>query len=393
MTINNLYIHNFKILMNKEFRLSRFNVFIGPNGSGKSSVLQALAVAKYVLHNKDTKYIPYPMPRSPADLRNVLHRDRPFIVKLSGTFYYQHKDLGDFAIETFIEVNDYDVKEHRLLRVSVDSETILTESDIPKEGSKTIEVKGKTIEVSYAGIRIPVNERSSTVLGSRMLLWNVWFIPTVRGEADIVASPSPEIGLRYYQLLGLLASNHKLKRDVSRVLSEILGYRFELDLRLVSSQQWALENLIYGYERGRAINFAIEAFGCAQLIYLLVYMLTINEGSTICIEEPEIHLHPASQARLVEKLVDIADRRKLQLIITTHSEHVLLKFLNLVARKNISKDDVKVYYFKRDSEKPIAIVEELPITETGELVGGLKGFFEHEVGMLEEFIKARISNR
>jgi len=393
MMIDDLYIHNFKILIDKWFKLSQFNVFIGPNGSGKSSVLQALAVARYVLYDRDAKYIPYPMPRSPVDLRHVLHRDKPFIIKLSGTFYYQHKDLGNLAIKAFIEVNDYSVKERRLLQVSIDSKTILSESDIPKEGSKTIEVEGKTIEVTRTRIRIPVNERSVTTLEPRRLLWNVWFIPTVRGEADIATSPSPEIGLRYHQLLGLLASNHKLKRDVSRVLSEILGYRFELDLRLVSSQQWALENLIYGYEKGKAINFAIEAFGCAQLIYLLVYMLAVNEGSTICIEEPEIHLHPASQARLVEKLVDIARKRKLQLIITTHSEHVLLKFLNLVARKEISKDDVKVYYFVRDPENPVAILEELPITETGELVGGLKGFFEHEVEMLEEFLKARISSR
>lgn len=159
MTINNLHVYNFKVLIDNEFKLSRFNVFIGPNGSGKSSVLQALAMAKYASlgYHKDPKSIPYPAPESPIDLRNILNRDRPFIIRLSGAFYYRDKDLGNIAIESFIEVSDYNVREQKILRISVDSKTILAEGDIPGEGFKAIEVKGKTIEVSRAEIRVSID--------------------------------------------------------------------------------------------------------------------------------------------------------------------------------------------------------------------------------------------
>ena len=33
-----------------------------------------------------------------------------FIIKVSGAFYYRHKDLGNLALEAFIEVNDYSAK-------------------------------------------------------------------------------------------------------------------------------------------------------------------------------------------------------------------------------------------------------------------------------------------
>jgi len=196
----------------------------------------------------------------------------------------------------------------------------------------------------------------------------------------------------------MLSSELKLKQDLGLILREVLEYPLELDLRLIETKSvggdmWSLENVSYGREKEKSINFALEAFGASQLAYLLAYVLSAGEGSTICIEEPEIHLHPASQARLVKKLVEIAKERGLQLIITTHSEHILLKFLNLVVAKEVSKDDLRVYYFERDPEKPVTKVEELQVTESGELVGGLKGFFEHEVRMLEEFLKARASSR
>jgi len=67
-----------------------------------------LAVAKYALFRSGD--IPYPIPGSAVDFRHVLYRDKPFIIKVSGAFYYRHKDLGNLALEAFIEVNDYSAK-------------------------------------------------------------------------------------------------------------------------------------------------------------------------------------------------------------------------------------------------------------------------------------------
>jgi len=103
--------------------------------------------------------------------------------------------------------------------------------------------------------------------------------------------------------------------------------------------------------------------------------------------------HPASQAKLEGTLVKLAKERSLQLIIMTRSEHVLLKFLNLVVKGVISHRELKVYYFERDEEKPRAHIEELKVTEKGRLVDGLKGFIEHEVAELEEYIKAESGDR
>lgn len=59
------------------------------------------------------------------------------------------------------------------------------------------------------------------------------------------------------------------------------------------------------------------------VITLLTLLDKAPAGSLIVIEEIEAALHPAAQTRLVEALLDIAERKKLQIIGSTHSHHVL----------------------------------------------------------------------
>ncbi len=55
-------------------------------------------------------------------------------------------------------------------------------------------------------------------------------------------------------------------------------------------------------------------------LFLMVLMVTLVENSVICIEEPEIHLHPTMQKKLIQYLVDNTSN---QYFISTHSAHIL----------------------------------------------------------------------
>jgi hypothetical protein len=59
------------------------------------------------------------------------------------------------------------------------------------------------------------------------------------------------------------------------------------------------------------------------LIGLLARLETVPQGSLVIIEELETGLHPTAQKRAAQALVDIALARKLQVIGSTHSHHVL----------------------------------------------------------------------
>ena len=111
-----------------------------------------------------------------------------------------------------------------------------------------------------------------------------------------------------------------------------------------------------------------------------------SPNSTIFIDEPEISLHPASQSKLSSTLVKISDKDNQQMIITTHSEHVLFGFLDAILQKRLKSNALKVYYFERI--EGLTKVTPLEVTETGGIIGGLKGFFEADMKHLDNFLSA-----
>ena len=63
-------------------------------------------------------------------------------------------------------------------------------------------------------------------------------------------------------------------------------------------------------------------FGITQVLPIIVAALSIPKGSLLLIENPEVHLHPAGQARMGRFLAEVA-HSGIQVILETHSDHVL----------------------------------------------------------------------
>jgi predicted ATPase len=70
----------------------------------------------------------------------------------------------------------------------------------------------------------------------------------------------------------------------------------------------------------------------------------VPEGSTVILEQPEIHLHPLAQAGLADVIIQAATHRNVQVILESHSEHLLLRLQRRIAEGAISDDTVKLYF-------------------------------------------------
>ncbi len=99
----------------------------------------------------------------------------------------------------------------------------------------------------------------------------------------------------------------------------------------------------------QAIDCALNdvGFGVSQFLPLLVADLQLGKGSTFMVSQPEIHLHPKIQADYVSLLVDTSAKQDKAYVIETHSEYMLNRFRLLIAKGDISPDDVSVYYLTR----------------------------------------------
>lgn len=94
---------------------------------------------------------------------------------------------------------------------------------------------------------------------------------------------------------------------------------------------------------GESSNLADVGFGASQVLPILVAGYDISEDSLLMIEQPEIHLHPKAQAELGDFFVDVY-RRDVQVILETHSEHLILRLQTMVALGEIPKEDIIVHY-------------------------------------------------
>src|SRR5690606_34572833 len=94
-------------------------------------------------------------------------------------------------------------------------------------------------------------------------------------------------------------------------------------------------------------------FGLTYSLPLVVACLIAKPGSVLLLENPEAHLHPQGQAALGELIVRAA-RDGVQILVETHSDHVLNGIRLAVKRQLISKDDVVVHYFQRAVDTGIA---------------------------------------
>lgn len=140
---------------------------------------------------------------------------------------------------------------------------------------------------------------------------------------------------------------------------------------------------------GRSINMINEAFGVNQLVAPLMVIGASPAGSVIGVEEPESHLHPRAQVALTNVFIDVATKQGKQLLLPTHSEHILMGFLTSVAEGRLTPDQLGVYEFRREGDEVVA--RELAINSLGQVEGGLRNFLEVDVQELGDFVRARFA--
>lgn len=141
-------------------------------------------------------------------------------------------------------------------------------------------------------------------------------------------------------VLGLLEKNSSAIRVVSTALNEL---RVARQIQLARPAPGWAGIVVKDVRTGRNANLADVGFGVSQVLPIIARVATARAGSLILIEQPELHLHPDTQGRLVDVLLDLASRRRVSLFIESHSEAILLRLRRRVAEGVIDSSDIRIY--------------------------------------------------
>ncbi|MBC7569291.1 MAG: DUF3696 domain-containing protein [Spirosoma sp.] len=129
-------------------------------------------------------------------------------------------------------------------------------------------------------------------------------------------------------------------------------------------------------------------FGFTYVLPIIVAVLAARPGDLLLIENPESHLHPQGQAQL-GSLLACAAADGVQLIVETHSDHLLNGVRVAVKEKQISPEQVSVYYFERDPDANEHVTEivQPTIDENGRLSQQPRGFFDEYARQLDRLLQ------
>ena len=94
---------------------------------------------------------------------------------------------------------------------------------------------------------------------------------------------------------------------------------------------------------------AHTGFGLTQCFPIVVAALAATDQDILLIENPELHLHPAGQALMGRFLADVAAAGR-QVVLETHSDHVLNGVRRSVKDGRLGAEEVAVHFFQPRSE-------------------------------------------
>lgn len=427
--ITKITLENFKIFTKARFDTKQITIFIGPNGSGKSTVVNALMLMQQLKHNQTLQLSGENIKIDTVDdILNI--PNKPMAIGLEGLEKIERKTVSkqlkrvrkmeevNFSIQAeFLGINLMNLKSYIYSeKFYLESEfknrnRISTEQVVELENGRllvqpNLDIYTPFIVIGSSGI---VNEnvtRQRTEYlnyisrAPERVIDSLEFIPANRGFS-LPGYPIDDRAIDHFQITKQaydyekdMATTIAYRRDdlegrISEWMGEITGIRIKAPLstgRLVQISAKQAKN-----RKSKDIKIAYEGFGSNQLLFILIPLAQTKDNSILVIEEPELHLHPKAQAALTRRLLKECGEHSKQLILTTHSEHIIASILTEIADGTLTPDSVAIYYTSRRGQT--ASKKLLSIDNQGRVKGGLPGFFEANIEEAERHLKALERNK
>jgi predicted ATPase len=364
--ISNLGIRNFKLFKSLDLPLRQLTVLTGLNGAGKSTVLQALLLARQAAEDPSA---------------HVVQLNGPYGLSLGEALDILHPAAERQEIEILLTADRvsytylFEVPDGRALNLPIRARPPAAPNVLIGQGMSFCYLNAERLGPRD---QLDVTAEEAGLIGVG-----------VRGEYTAQALALNETD----EIRRPLRHPRTGERGVITLRTQVEAWASEIIRPIRITAQWPpgiTASLIRFQEPGSTeaglvseqIRPANMGFGISYALPILVAGLMMPRGGLLVVENPEAHLHPAGQSRLGTFLGRVA-ASGVQVIIETHSDHVINGIRLAAAEERILEPDtVILHFFGADFEGMPAVIE---LTGRGGLTTWPKGFFdqiEEDLGRL-----------
>lgn len=346
--IKSIEIKNFKSIKKKLFHLKNLNLLFGLNGMGKSSFIQTLLALRQSsslgtgrLDLNNSNYIKL------GNTKDVLYqysKDKNLSLNIK---FSENKELNmQFKYEpeadSFHAIN----QENDIYGESSKFRTFLNEALFSKNfqylNANRIEPRLINLK-NYTSV---VNNRDIGNQGEFTAHYiEVFFDDDIEFENCLHEKSKITDSVKGEEII-----NRKLINQINLWMGEI-SPNINVRTTSISNDNVMLEYVFKQKNFGNTNRFKPEnvGFGISYVLPIVVSLLSARAGELIIIENPESHIHPKGQAEL-GKLIALVAQNDVQIIVETHSDHILNGIRVAVKENNIDKNKVISFYFAKEFE-------------------------------------------
>lgn len=344
-----LVVKNFSVLDDVEVDINKINILIGAQSTGKSIIAKLVYFFKTVHHlisqnifnNSGKKKLSEALRfKFNTIFPEYLIQRRTFEV----TYYY-----GDNSIH----ITNKGAKTHRSFKISYSDAISKEIAKLKKEYQQTVLSNGFSAPQSLEQFRRSTSDNlvkflhdtpgqiASFIPAGRSFFANIEKTIFTLIERSAPIDPMLiEFG-SFYQLVRERFLPHQKESffdELYRTCIDVLGgqyeYRNNLDILRITDDQ--------------AILLRDASSGQQEAAPLIVSLLTLSRMKNIylSIEEPEAHIFPESQWKIVEIIAMVYNllKRKSTFFITTHSPYILTSFNLLLQAENTYRDILEKFH-------------------------------------------------
>lgn len=361
MTLTSVTLDSFKAFEKQALACGPFTLLSGLNGAGKSTVIQALAMLR---QSFDAGFL--------ADGQWLLNGE---LVELGSGADVLNEDAAGDTLSIVLWSGDHGngVSEFRsAVEYNRSADVLRSTSDPAPEPPLDINL----FQVGFQYLRADRINPAVTFPKSRHAVEARRFLGA-RGE--YTAHFLLEYGSTDIACDSLL---HPDEPQARSLLAQVNAWMqtFSPGVRLDVSNvpMTDLVRLEFAYRRGAAssgnrFRATNVGFGLTYSLPIIVGVLAARPGTLMLIENPEAHLHPQGQLAMGDLLARAANAG-VQVIVETHSDHVLNGIRLAVKKERLRNDAAQLHFFTRDAGSRIE-VHSPSIDEHGLLSEWPPGFF------------------